>query len=79
MTSAVLPAAAADVDLGNRISNYLRSINHSSFESLSVEVRHGEVLLSGKLPTAADKSLAINACQRVAGVMKLCEAIEIGK
>jgi osmotically-inducible protein OsmY len=77
MSTAVQPAEAADFDLGNRVSNYLHTLNRPSLRGLSVEVRHGEVFVSGQLPTYYEKSLALNACQRVAGVIKLCESIEV--
>lgn len=77
MPTAVLPAEAADQDLSSRVSNYLHTLNRPSLRGLTVEVRQGEVILSGQLPTYYEKSLALNACQRVAGVMKLCDTIEV--
>ena len=77
MSTAVLPADAADQDLSYRVSNYLHTLNRPSLRGLTIEVRHGEVILSGQLPTYYEKSLALNACQRVAGVLKLCDTIEV--
>jgi osmotically-inducible protein OsmY len=77
MSTAVHPAQAADSDLGSRVSNYLHTLNRPSLRGLNVEVRHGEVFVSGTLPSYYEKSLALNACQRVAGVLKLCETIEV--
>ena len=77
MSVVVQPAEAADVDLSNRVSSYLHTLNRPSLRGLTIEVRHGEVILSGQLPTFYEKSLALNACQRVAGVMKLCDTIKV--
>ena len=77
MSTAVQSTSSTDHDLGNRVSSYLYTLNRPSIRGLKVEVAHGEVILSGRLPSFYEKSLALNACQRVAGVMKLNDTIEV--
>ncbi len=66
-------------ELSRRVNIYLRSRHFDSFSDLDIEVDEGAVIISGKLDTYHQKQVAINSCQRVAGVITLIDRITVQK
>ena len=69
--------ADTDPDLELRIRVFLASLGWQSLKQLHVRVSEGAVFLHGRVASFYERQLAINACQRVAGVYQLNEAIEV--
>jgi len=69
--------ATQDNDLERRVSIYLAERLRPSLRDLDVEVADGVVTLHGRLHTFYEKQLAISCCQRVAGVLKLIDDVEV--
>lgn len=66
-----------DSDLRGRVSNFLQNKNFPAFRNLSVEVRRGTVTLSGSVCSYYEKQVALNTCQRVAGVLAMIDQIAV--
>jgi len=69
--------SSLDHDLERRVSNFLAERLRPSLRELDVEVADGVVTLQGHLHTFYEKQLAISCCQRVAGVLKLIDEVEV--
>ena len=67
----------ADTDLQTRVINFLANRLHHNFGQLEVSVINGTVTLHGVVTTQHEKHLALNCCQRVAGVIKLVDKVQI--
>jgi osmotically-inducible protein OsmY len=67
----------ADKDLQSRVVTFLSSRHFPAFRNLSVSVSDGAVHVSGKLNSFYAKQVALNTCQRVAGVLELIDKIEV--
>ena len=68
---------ALDDDLSCRVNSFLATRQFSQFRNLSVTVHHGAVTISGKLESFYAKQVALNSCQRVAGVLELIDDIVV--
>ena len=66
-----------DDDLQLRVESFLKSRHFPAFDSLSVEVHHGSVTLSGALCSYYEKQVALSSCQRVAGVLTLIDNVDV--
>lgn len=66
-----------DQDLKRRIVNYLLDRNRHSLRSLNVDVEKGMVVIKGCVDTFYEKQLCLHCCQRVAGVIRLVDEIEV--
>ena len=66
-----------DADVEQRVRSFLNSRHFPAFRRLSVDVANGSVRLSGNLPTFYEKQVALNSCQRVAGVLHLIDEIAV--
>ena len=69
--------ANADVDLQSRVTNYLVGRQHAALRSLDVTALNGTVTLRGVVRTFHEKQLALHCCQRVAGVLKLVDQVDV--
>ncbi|HEV2970326.1 MAG TPA: BON domain-containing protein [Pirellulales bacterium] len=69
----------ADRDLQQRILNYLFGQHVSDLRFLAVEARRGVVTLRGRVHTFHQKQLCLNCCQRVAGVVRINDQIEVSR
>ena len=67
----------ADTDLQTRVINFLANRLHHNIGQLEVSVINGTVTLHGVVTTPHEKQLALNCCQRVAGVIKLVDKVQI--
>ena len=66
-----------DQELKRRIVNYLVSRNRHSLLSLEIDVKNGLVAIKGRVDSFYERQLCINCCQRVAGVIRLIDQIEV--
>jgi osmotically-inducible protein OsmY len=66
---------AADCDLRRRVQNLLSG--QVCLRPLQVDVINGVVFLSGTVRTVYEKQLAIEGCQRVAGVRSVENQVDI--
>lgn len=68
---------AEDHQLTRRVVNYLHQRHRPSLRRVHVESQRGEVVLRGKLQSFYEKQLCLNACQRVAGVLKIVDELDV--
>ena len=66
-----------DSDVQQRVARFLHSRHFPAFDSIEVEVRHGEVTLTGVVGSFYEKQIAMTSCQRVAGVLGLVDQISV--
>ena len=66
-----------DLLLENRIAQYLFDRSRPSLQSVSIEANRGQVTLRGRVKTFYEKQLCICSCQRVAGVIRLIDQLEV--
>lgn len=71
--------ADADFDLERRVRNYLRDRHMPTLRYLDVEAQAGIVTLRGTVNTFYEKQLSQQCCRRVAGVIKLIDAIDVAQ
>lgn len=67
-----------DQDVLQRVRTFLNSRHFPAFRQLQVDVVNGAVRLSGNVRTYYEKQVALNSCQRVAGVLQLIDDIGVG-
>jgi osmotically-inducible protein OsmY len=67
----------ADRDLERRIVNYLARRHLPGLRQLEVRANNGTVTLRGQVRSFYEKQLGQHCCQRVAGVRKLVDAIDV--
>jgi osmotically-inducible protein OsmY len=65
-------------DLEQRVRNFLEGRNIPGLRRLGVKAAAGQVTLFGRVRTFYEKQLALHCCQRVAGVIQVVDAIEVG-
>lgn len=70
-------APASDQELTRRVLNYLYGRYLPALRRLEVEASEGTITLRGRVNTFYEKQLAISSCQRVAGVHKLVDCVEV--
>ena len=66
-----------DEDLQQRVVSYLFDRQRPSLRKISVNVDNGTVTLTGKLESFYEKQLCISSCQRVAGVIRLIDRLDV--
>ena len=66
-----------DVDLENRIANFLSQRRVPDGKRIRTNARLGTVVISGKLPSRHAKWLCIECCRHVAGVVKLIDRVDV--
>jgi osmotically-inducible protein OsmY len=66
-----------DDDVQQRVSSFLHSRHFTSLRRLNVAVRHGSVTLTGEVFSYYEKQVALNSCQRVAGVLHLIDEVAV--
>jgi hypothetical protein len=66
-----------DRELERRVKNFLAQRSIPGLRRLTVEVDGHSVLLRGHVRTYYEKQLAVNCCQRVAGVLNVIDWIEV--
>lgn len=68
-----------DDDVQLRVARFLCSKHFSNFNELDVQVEHGQVTVTGEVDSFYEKQVAMNSCQRVAGVLALVDQIRVRK
>ena len=66
-----------DIDLENRIANFLHQRKVPAGEYLQADAHLGTVVVSGQLPTRHAKWLCMECCRHVAGVIKLVDNVVV--
>ncbi len=64
-------------ELQFRVKSFLASRHFPGFEEIEVMAENGQVTLTGDVATYYEKQVAINSCQRVAGVITLIDNIAV--
>jgi len=67
----------ADTDLQARVSCYLAGRRHWALRNLDVSSLNGTVTIKGVVESFYEKQLVVHCCQRVAGVLKLVDEVEV--
>ncbi len=67
----------SDADISHRVTSYLCYQGLGDIAQLDVEVHDGVVTLSGVVQDGQEKQVAVNACQRVAGVLHLIDQLQV--
>lgn len=67
----------ADSKLKSRISQYLFDRTRPSLQTVEIETEGGQVTLTGRVKSFYEKQLCISSCQRVAGVIRLIDKLEV--
>jgi osmotically-inducible protein OsmY len=68
---------SADRDLERRVVNFLRGWQMPGLRNLEVQAADGTVTLRGTVNSFYEKQLSQQCCRRVAGVLKLIDAINV--
>ena len=71
--------AAHESDLERRIRVFLEGVGRERLRRLDVRVQQGVAFLSGHVSCFYERQLAISACQRVAGVYRVTDEIEVDR
>jgi osmotically-inducible protein OsmY len=69
--------ASTDCLLATQITTQLAGTNRASLKRLAVDVREGEVTLSGCVGSFYEKQIAIEACRRRFDIGRLIDAVEV--
>jgi len=72
-----LPSPEIDSDLKRRVINYLSQRYSPALRAIEIEAHDGSITLRGKVRSFYARQLCIHCCQRVAGVAKLDDQIEV--
>ena len=64
-------------DLKLRITGFLRQQGVSSWKRINIEMNEGTVTLHGTVPSFYERQLCISCCQRVAGVVRLVDNLQV--
>jgi osmotically-inducible protein OsmY len=70
-------ASEVDRDLERRVVNYLARRHVPGLRQLAVEANNGTVTLRGQVRSFYEKQLSHHCCRRVAGVIRLVDAIDV--
>ena len=65
----------SDAEIAQRVRAFLTSRHFPAFRQLHVDVHNGSVSLQGKVHSYYEKQVALNTCQRVAGVLALIDQV----
>jgi osmotically-inducible protein OsmY len=66
-----------DSELQRRIVNFLHQRHVPSLRNIDVDVKQGVVTMRGFVDSFYHKQLCLNCCQRVAGVVRLVDQVEV--
>ena len=68
---------AGDCDLARRVLSFLAQRQMPALRRILVEVQNGTVVLKGRVQSFYERQLCLSCCQRVAGVVRLIDQIEV--
>lgn len=66
-----------DAELKQRIVGYLQQKGYPAIRELTISTDNGLVTLQGKLNSFYEKQLCLSTCQRVAGVVRIIDEMEV--
>lgn len=66
-----------DAELKQRIVGYLEQRRYPAIRDLTISTDNGLVTLQGKLNSFYEKQLCLSTCQRVAGVIRIIDEVEV--
>jgi len=66
-----------DAELKQRIVGYLEQRGYPAIRDLTISTDNGLVTLQGKLNSFYEKQLCLSTCQRVAGVVRIIDEMEV--
>ncbi len=66
-----------DDDVQWRVESYLGRQHFPGIRGLEVQVDDGVVTVTGQVDNFHQRQVAVNACRRVAGVLKLVDEIQV--
>ena len=66
-----------DADLRRRIISYLEQRRYPTLRDLTIFTDNGSVTLQGKLDSFYEKQICLSTCQRVAGVIRIIDEMEV--
>lgn len=66
-----------DRELERRVVGFLKARHVPSLRHLAVEANNGTVTLRGRVYSFYEKQLCQHCCQRVAGVVRLVDAVDV--
>lgn len=66
-----------DGELQRRVTNFLAGRHMPGLRKLTVEVADGTVTLFGRVASYYEKQLGVHCCQRVAGVMRVVDRVDV--
>jgi len=69
--------SALDRDLEHRVISFLRQSGIATLRRVTVEASAGTVTLYGRVHSFYQRQLCLQCCQRVAGVIRLVDRIEV--
>lgn len=75
--TAVRELSQTDRELESRLLNFLMQRHIPALRKVSVAVSDGIVTLQGRVQSFYERQLCLSCCQRVAGVRKLIDLIEV--
>jgi len=64
-------------NLQKRVARFLRRQHFQGFTTLEIDANDGVITISGTLDSYYQKQVALNSCQRVAGVNRLIDEIAV--
>ncbi len=67
----------SDGDLRRRVANYLASRHVLSLRFLTIEASNGVITLRGRVRSFHERQVGVSSAQRVAGVLRVLDAIEV--
>lgn len=70
-------APQGDRDLERRVKNFLSRQHFQGLRSIQVHSEKGVVTIRGRVSSFHERQLCINCCQRVAGVIRLSDEVEV--
>lgn len=78
MTAVLCPSGpCADEELARRIRQFLRSLPLANLRQFQLNVEHQTVVVEGVVRTYYERQLAIACIQRVAGVRRVVDLIQV--
>ena len=66
-------------DLRRRVENSLRDDGRPSLRRLEVEIHGGAAVVKGRVRTYYEKQLATCCCQRVVGVLRVINEVQVAE
>ena len=74
---AAVAVCSADHELERRVVSFLHARHVPGLRHLEVKANGGTVTLRGRVQSFYEKQLCQSCCQRVAGVIRLVDAVDV--